>query len=376
MKYTFYYTDNNSARSRGWDSDKFFRKTFNLENDREAIRKVLEIQDQAKYDEFDEATLQELKDWAFNVGADSGDPVVFYVENAHGKIIYDSDFDIDEWMSYEDEIEDLDKSRSRRLRRLHESEYTVRPETRNKLIDIIEETIEEQGNNCDLNFIDTSLITDMSRLFSNFAEFNGDISGWDVSNVKKMNRMFYGSKFTGDISKWDISSVEDMHEMFMNSKFNGDISKWNTSKVKYMSFIFKRSKFNGDISKWNTSKVVDMEAMFCGSKFTGDISRWNVSNVEDMSCMFERSDFNGDISKWDVSSVEDMHEMFMNSKFNGDISKWNVSNVKDIYFMFSGSDFNGDISKWNVSKVKDMHEMFYDSPLEGNEPDWYDGSIY
>ena len=58
----------------------------------------------------------------------------------------------------------LNESRSRRLRRLCESEYTVRPETRNKFIDIIEETFEEQGNNCDLNFLDTSLITDMSRL--------------------------------------------------------------------------------------------------------------------------------------------------------------------------------------------------------------------
>lgn len=34
----------------------------------------------------------------------------------------------------------------------------------------------------DLNFIDTSLIKDMSRLFKN-SEFNGDISKWDVSNV-------------------------------------------------------------------------------------------------------------------------------------------------------------------------------------------------
>lgn len=111
MKYIFYYTDNNSARSRGYRQDRFFRKTLNLESVREAIRKVLEIQGQTDYDEDDEATLQELKDWAFDVGADSGDPVVFYVENAQGKIIYDSDFDIDEWMSDEDEIEDIDNSK-------------------------------------------------------------------------------------------------------------------------------------------------------------------------------------------------------------------------------------------------------------------------
>ena len=145
---------------------------------------------------------------------------------------------------------------------------TVKPKNHRELCDIIEETIEEQGNNCDLNFIDTSLIDDMGELFSDFAEFNGNISKWDVSNVKTMNRMFYKSNFNGDISKWNTSKVEDMHEMFMNSKFNRNISTWIASNVTYMSFMFKSSKFNGDISKWNTSKVVDMEAMFCGSEFT------------------------------------------------------------------------------------------------------------
>ena len=175
---------------------------------------------------------------------------------------------------------------------------TVKPKNRRELYDIIEETIEEQGNNCDLNFIDTSLITDMSELFSDFAEFNGDISGWDVSSVKKMNRMFYGSKFTGDISKWDVSKVVDMNRLFRDSKFNGDISKWNTSKVE------------------------NMEQMFYGSKFTGDISKWNTSKVENMAFMFSASVFNGDISEWNVSKVKDMHEMFYDSPLEGHEPDW------------------------------------------------------
>ena len=138
---------------------------------------------------------------------------------------------------------------------------TVKPKNKAELFDIIKETIAEEGNNCDLNFIDTSLIDDMSELFSDFPEFNGNISGWDVSNVKKMNRMFYGSKFTGDISKWNTFKVENMKGMFMHSKFNGDISKWNTSKLKNMSFMFCFSVFNEDISKWNTSNVKTMEEM-------------------------------------------------------------------------------------------------------------------
>jgi surface protein len=40
--------------------------------------------------------------------------------------------------------------------------------------------------------------------------FNGDISKWNVSNVKNMNGMFYSCDFNKDISKWNVSKVEDM----------------------------------------------------------------------------------------------------------------------------------------------------------------------
>jgi len=55
------------------------------------------------------------------------------------------------------------------------------------------------GFNCDLNWIDTSKVTNMDSLFMG-SEFNGDISMWNVSNVTNMDRMFMDSKFNGDIS--------------------------------------------------------------------------------------------------------------------------------------------------------------------------------
>ena len=67
--------------------------------------------------------------------------------------------------------------------------YKYFPQTKEELQDIILQRIKAEGNKVDLNDIDVSKITDMSKLFER-TNFNGDISSWDVSNVKDMSRMF------------------------------------------------------------------------------------------------------------------------------------------------------------------------------------------
>ena len=69
----------------------------------------------------------------------------------------------------------------------------VQPKNRKELVKIIEDTIKKEGSNCNLNFIDTSCIKDMSYLFSD-NKFNGDILEWDVSNVDNMRGMFFRFK--------------------------------------------------------------------------------------------------------------------------------------------------------------------------------------
>lgn len=133
--------------------------------------------------------------------------------------------------------------------------YKYNPQTKEELVKFIDEEISTNGFNCNLNCICTSNITDMARLFDGTEEFsmsnkcntknklykfNGDISEWDVSNVKTMEKMFMYSKFNGDLSKWDISNVEDMYGMFEMAYFNNDsISNWNISNVKDTDEMFE-----------------------------------------------------------------------------------------------------------------------------------------
>ena len=56
----------------------------------------------------------------------------------------------------------------------------VQPKTKEQLKQLINYTFKH--NIYDLNFIDTSEITDMSKLFINI-NHNFDVSKWDVSNV-------------------------------------------------------------------------------------------------------------------------------------------------------------------------------------------------
>ena len=115
------------------------------------------------------------------------------------------------------------------------------PKTKDELRETIEERMKKYGNNCNLNDIDVSEITDMSWLFSinlGLSRFSGNISRWNTSNVKNMSHMFYWAKdFNCDISKWDVSNVYNMESMFEHAEsFNQDLSNWNTKNVGFRIF--------------------------------------------------------------------------------------------------------------------------------------------
>ena len=125
-----------------------------------------------------------------------------------------------------------------------------------------------EDENIYLGDIDTSLITDMSGLFSGSKrkDFSG-IETWDTSNVVNMNSMFsFASNFNHNINNWNVSNVENMGYMFRDAdKFNQPLDKWNVNKVKNMSYMFGGTyNFNkyDSLENWDISQVNSMENIF------------------------------------------------------------------------------------------------------------------
>ena len=154
------------------------------------------------------------------------------------------------------------------------TKYKYHPTTKEELKKIIGDLIEKNGIDVSLNDINTSKINDMSKLFYDFSDFNGDISKWDVSNVEDMSYMFSYSRFNGDISQWDVSKVKYMKWMFNNAKFNQDISDWDVSSVVDMSCMFVQSNFNQNIDKWKVNKDTNIKAMFTGNAMKLHFPKW------------------------------------------------------------------------------------------------------
>jgi len=194
-----------------------------------------------------------------------------------------------------------------------------------------------------VNLTDTSMVTNMSRMFYGALAFNQPIGDWDVSNVTNMSCMFYEAlAFNQPIGNWDVSNVTNMGGMFCDAL-----------------------AFNQPIGNWDVSNVTNMGGMFEGAyAFNQPIGNWDVSHVTNMGDMFDGAHaFNQPIGNWAVSNVTNMREMFAGaSVFNQPIGNWNVSNVTNMEAMFSGaSAFNQPIGNWNVSNVTNMSRMFYEA---------------
>ncbi len=165
-----------------------------------------------------------------------------------------------------------------------------KPADKTELQAEITKAVKAEGNNVNLNYIDTSAIADMSELFYNNATFNGDISKWNTSSVTDMSHMFRGARaFNQSLNNWNVSRVTNMYAMFSET-----------------------TAFNQPLDMWNVSKVINMFGMFFGAKaFNQPLNRWTVSKVTDMGSMFNAAtNFNQDIRGWADKSGRNTRYMF------------------------------------------------------------------
>ena len=225
----------------------------------------------------------------------------------------------------------------------------------------------------DLQYLDTSQVTNMSEMFSFCSGVtNLDLSTFDTSQVTDMTRMFSYSTslITLNVSSFNTSKVTSLREIFgeCENLVSVDVSGFDTSNVTNMSCMFMHCwKLTSiDVSGFDTSNVTDMGNMFqnCRRITSLDVSGFDTSNVTDMGAMFMRCEdlTSIDVSGFDTSNVTDMEAMFRDcyGLVNLDLSSFDTSNVTNMYYMFYSCDslVKLNLSGFNTSKLEDVTNMF------------------
>ena len=240
------------------------------------------------------------------------------------------------------------------------------------------------ADSMDLSGLDTSGVTDMSRMFFGCTLLQAvDLSSFDTSSVTNMSSMFDGCESLGalDLSSFDTSKVENMSQMFQDcsSLASLDLSSFDTSSVAGSDGTYYYDgmwgMFQGcssltslDLSSFNTSKVHSMREMFwnCKRLKSVNLSSFDTKNVACFESMFngcaalESLDFSNFNTSRAVGSA--LSRMFQgcSSLKSLDVSSFDTSRITDFSSMFSGCDSleSLDLSSFDTTRATKMEYMF------------------
>lgn len=232
---------------------------------------------------------------------------------------------------------------------------------------------------------DTSLVTDMSNLFSEDVELkNLDLRGFDTSNVTDMTRMFNScKKITAlDLSSFRTSNVTSMSGMFRVCWALEElaVSGFDTSNVVSMNSMFQgcSNLQELDVTGFDTSRVTGMAMLFSGCEKLQelDLSHFDTSSVTDMSSMFRdcSSLKRLDLSTFDTANVTNMSSMFQGCKKLEElnVSGFDTSKVTRMQFMFA---YCSSLKKFDARKfpvnVETTETMYMFSEFAGTKPSWF-----
>ena len=185
-----------------------------------------------------------------------------------------------------------------------------------------------------------------------------DLFGTGITDMYAMFGKCYSLTTINNINFWDTSAVTNMALMFTNCiLFNQPLS-FNTSAVTNMSFMFSNcSAFNQSLS-FNTSLVTTMQGMFGNATSFNQPLSFNTIEVTDMSGMFGNATAFNQLLTFNTIAVTNMSNMFFNATSFNQALTFNTSLVTDMSSMFSGAtSFNQPLS-FNTIAVTTMQNMF------------------
>ncbi len=157
---------------------------------------------------------------------------------------------------------------------------------------------------------DLSSVTDLSYMFAECSNFNGNISNWSTDSITNMQGVFYDASSFNQPLYWNTENVQDMVAMFYNATSFNQPLDWNTSNVIFMDLMFYSATSFDQPLDWNTSNVTVMSHMFFSAdNFNQDLSNWNISSVINMIGMFNnsnlsRENYDKTLIGWTAQSVQ------------------------------------------------------------------------
>jgi hypothetical protein len=215
----------------------------------------------------------------------------------------------------------------------------------------------------------TGEVTTLFYTFFSAINMNVDVQSWDVSRVNTLYRTFFGAaKFVGTgLETWKTGSVTSLYGTFYGAgNMNGNLNGWDVSNVKTMEQAFYNAvTFVGaGIETWSTGSVTSLLETFCETGLTDvNLGGWDVSKVGTMYRTFRSaSKFEGaGIDKWITGSVTTLFDSFrLAAEFNANVGGWDVSKVGDLSDTFNSAvKFTGaGLATWKTGSVTTMVGVF------------------
>jgi len=220
----------------------------------------------------------------------------------------------------------------------------------------------------DLTHFDVSSVVDMNGMFTGTSMINMDfpsssmthinLSGWNVASLRYMSGMFENRQHLRivDVSGWsNANQLVNLSGAFRWTAIESiDLSHWDVSNVRYMQRMFENTSlmtdFNGD--GWNTSSVLTFFRMFSGtiSLVNFNAYGWSASSGAEMSNMFGWSGIlHAGFGPGSLSHSN--QEIYVMQHL--DLSSWDVSQARNLMTMFLGmlNLETLDLEGWDTSRA-------------------------